>query len=85
MHRRTNENFTPFFKADKNARQQRLHTYLLCLFILFPLCALLTLGLMLDTTQTQSVRERRNLETFPPYFWVQSENISPIIYRNGRS
>lgn len=79
MHRKLNEKFTPFFKAEKIARQQRLHTFLLCLFILFPLCSLLTLGLTLDTTQTKSVRERRNLEKFPPYFWVRSERLEKYI------
>ncbi len=34
---------------------------------------------MLDTTQTQSVRERRNLETFPFHFWTQSEQLEKYI------
>ena len=79
MHRKTNEKFIPLFKAEKNARQQRIHTFLLCLFILFPLCGLLTIGLTLDTTQTKSVRERRNLQKFPHYFWTQSEKLEKYI------
>ncbi len=49
------------------------------MFIFFPLCVLLTIGLTLDTTQTKSVREQRNLEIFSPYFWTQSEQLEKYI------
>ena len=78
------KNLSPFLKpkkmlANKDYIHTYIHTFLLCLFILFPLCGLLTIGLTPDTTQTKSVRERRNLEKFPHYFWTQSEKLEKYI------
>ncbi len=73
------KNLSSLLKPTKMPVNKGIHTFLLCLFILFPLCVLLTIGLTLDTTQTKSLRERRNLETFPFHFWAQSKKLEKYI------
>ena len=81
MHRRVYE-ITAFLKPNQKAHQRRctyISKFFLCLFIFLPLCILLIIGLMLDTQKKESLRERRNLETFPFHFWTQSEQLEKYI------